>query len=136
MSEKTYKPMRRFWRRILVWLDQLRQDMRYAFVTLTRSPGYAAAPIVSPGLGIGAAAAVLSAVECLVLSPVPYSGADRMGVMSQAEGAGQFRRSFLTSDEARLLTQAGSLDAVISWEGSWVWTKNEGIPELVYGGKL
>jgi predicted permease len=119
-----------------VWLDQLRQDMRYAFVTLTRNPGYAAGAIVSLGLGIGAATAVFSAVEGLVLNPYPYSGADRIVVMSQAEGAGPFRRTFLTGDQARLLTQAGSLDAVISWDESWMWTKNEGIPEMVYGGKL
>ena len=119
-----------------VWLDQLRQDMRYAFVTLRRNPGYATGAIVSLGLGIGAATAVFSAVEGLVLNPYPYSGADRIVVMSQAEGAGPSRRTFLTGDQARLFTQAGSLDAVILWDGSWMWTKNEGIPEMVYGGRL
>ena len=101
--------MRRVWRRILWWLDQLQQDMRYAFVTLKRSPGYATGAIVSLGLSIGAATAVFSAVEGLVLNPYPYSGADRMVVMSQGEGAGPSRRTFLTGDQARLLRQARSL---------------------------
>jgi predicted permease len=70
------------------------------------------------------------------LNPYPYSGADRMVVMSQAEGAGRPRRTDLTGDQARLLTQARSFDAVILWEGSWMWTKNEGIPEMVFGGRL
>jgi predicted permease len=118
------------------WLDQLRQDMRYAFVTLARNPGHAIGAIVSLGLGIGAATAVFSAVEGLVLNPYPYSGADRIVVVSQAEGDGPSRRTFLTGDQARLLTQAGSLDAVILWDESWMWTKNEGIPEMVYGGRL
>jgi len=126
--------MRDVWR--LGWLDQLRQDMRYAFVTLTRNPGYAIGAIVSLGLGIGAATAVFSAVEGLVLNPYPYSGADRLVVMSQAEGAGPSRRTFLTGDQARLLRQARSLDAVILWDQSWMWTKNEGIPEMVQGGRL
>jgi len=91
---------------------------------------------VSLGLGIGAATAVFSAVEGLVLNPYPYSGADRIVVVSQAEGAGPFRRTFLTGDQARLLTQADSLDAVILWDESWMWTKNEGIPEMVQGGRL
>lgn len=119
-----------------VWPDQLRQDMRYAFVTLTRNPGYAIGAIVSLGLGIGAATAVFSAVEGLVLNPYPYTGADRLVVLSQAEGAGPSGRSFLTGDQARLLRQARSLDAVILWDQSWMWTKNEGIPEMVQGGKL
>src|SRR5262245_7480264 len=105
-----------------VWLDQLRQDLRYAFVTLKRSPGYATGAIASLALGIGAATAVFSAVEGLVLNPYPYSGADRMVVMSQAEGAGPSRRTFLTGDQARSLRQARSLDAVILWDQSWMWT--------------
>src|SRR5215468_8840204 len=120
----------------LNFLDDLRRDMRYAFVTLTRNPGYATGAIVSLGLGIGAATAVFSAVEGLVLNPYPYTGADRLVVMSQAEGAGPSRRTFLTGDQARLLRQARSLDAVILWDQSWMWTKNEGIPELVQGGRL
>jgi predicted permease len=56
--------------------------------------------------------------------------------MSQAEGAGPSKRTFLTDDEARLLTQAHSLDAAALWDESWMWTKNEGIPEMVYGAKL
>jgi len=120
----------------LNFLDDLRHDMRYAFLTLTRNPGHAIGAVVSLGLGIGAATAVFSAVEGLVLNPYPYSGADRMVVMSQAEGAGPSRRTFLTDDQARLLTQARSLDAVVLWDASWMWTKNEGIPEMVSGGRL
>jgi predicted permease len=120
----------------LNFVDDLRQDLKYAFVTLTRNPGHAIGAIVSLGLGIGAATAVFSAVEGLVLNPYPYTGADRLVVMSQAEGAGPSRRTFLTGDQARLLRQARSLDAVILWDQSWMWTKNEGIPEMVQGGKL
>jgi len=76
----------------LNFLDDLLQDLKYAFVTLVKNPGFAIGAIVSLGLGIGAATAVFSAVEGLVLNPYPYSGADRMVVMSQAEGSGPFRR--------------------------------------------
>jgi predicted permease len=119
-----------------VWPDQLRQDLRYALVTLTRNPGHAIGAIVSLSLGIGAATAVFSAVECLVLNPYPYTGADRLVVMSQTEGAGPSRRTFLTADQADVLTQAQSLDAVILWDQSWMWTKNEGITEMVQGGRV
>ena len=118
------------------WLDRLGQDLRYAFRMLTRNPGHAIGAIVSLGLGIGAATAVFSAVEGLVLNPYPYTGADRLVVMSQVEGAGPSRRTFLTGDQARLLSQARSLDAVILWDQSWMWTRNEGIPEMVQEGRL
>jgi predicted permease len=101
-----------------------------------KNPVFATGAIVSLALGIGAATAVFSAVEGLVLNPYPYTGADRLVVMSQAEGAGPARRTFLTGDQARLLRQARSLDAVILWDQSWMWTKNEGIPEMVQAGRL
>lgn len=41
----------------LPWLDSIVQDVRYAFVTLRKNPGYAIGAIVSLGLGIGAATA-------------------------------------------------------------------------------
>ena len=68
----------------LNFLDDLWRDLRYAFVTLIRNPGFAIGAILSLGLGIGAATAVFSAVEGLVLNPYPYSAADRLVVMSQA----------------------------------------------------
>src|SRR5262249_14928649 len=46
------------------------------------------------------------------------------------------RRTFVKDDEGRLLQQAGSLDAVILWDESWMWTKDEGIPEMLHGAKL
>jgi predicted permease len=126
--------MQRGW--VAAWLDRLRQDMRYALAAMIRNPGHAIGAMVSLGLGIGAATAVFSAVEGLVLNPYPYSGADRIMVMSQAEGAAKPRRSYLTSEQGRLLAQASSVDAVVLWDENWMWTKSEGLPEMVYGAKL
>ena len=59
-----------------------------------------------------------------------------MAVMSQAEEAKPFTRTYLTPDEARSLANAGSLDAIVLWDEFWMWTKDRGVPDTVYAGQL
>jgi ABC-type antimicrobial peptide transport system permease subunit len=45
---------------------------------LARSPGYAAAFILTLGLGIGANTAIFSAVRAVLLKPIPYCSGERL----------------------------------------------------------
>jgi predicted permease len=53
-------------------LEELAQDLRYAFRGLRKSPGFAAAVIVTLGLGIGANAAMFGVVDRLMFRPYAY----------------------------------------------------------------
>src|ERR1051326_7038562 len=59
-------------------LEALWQDFRYALRTLRKSRGFAAVSILTLGLGIGAATAIFSVIENVLLEPFPYKGAARM----------------------------------------------------------
>jgi len=60
------------------FLDDLRGDVPYALRGLKRSPGFTAAAVITLGLGIGAATAVFSVVNTVLLEPLPYNDADRL----------------------------------------------------------
>ncbi|MGH9161523.1 MAG: ABC transporter permease, partial [Vicinamibacteraceae bacterium] len=54
------------------------RDLRYAVRTLSRSPGFAAAAILTLALGIASNAAIFSVVHATFLAPLPYHDADRL----------------------------------------------------------
>jgi putative ABC transport system permease protein len=53
-------------------LDALLQDVRYAFRSLRRSPGFSVIVIATFGLGIGANAAMFAVIDRLMFRPHPY----------------------------------------------------------------
>ena len=78
-----------------LWVDRLLQDLRYALRQVWRSPGFAATVIGTLSLGIGAAAAMFTVVDRLLLEPVRYRDAGRLvsirvGDAQNAYGAAWF----------------------------------------------
>jgi putative ABC transport system permease protein len=59
-------------------IEALWHDDRYSLRTLRKSPGFAAVSVLTLALGIGAATAIFSVIENVLLEPFPYKGAQRM----------------------------------------------------------
>jgi hypothetical protein len=60
------------------WLDELTRDVRYGVRTMRRSPGFTAVAILTLALGIGATTAVFSAVNAVLINPLPFPNAKRL----------------------------------------------------------
>ena len=66
---QTKEATRHIW--ISVWLEQLAQDLRFAFRTLRKSPAFTAAAILTLALGIGVNTSIFSLLYSLALRPLP-----------------------------------------------------------------
>jgi hypothetical protein len=91
--------------RVVTWLENVMQDVRYALRTLWKSKGFAAVAILTLALGIGASTAIFSVIDNVLLGRFPTRTRDAWSTcrfttrkaMSQAAARGIARRSIWTT---------------------------------------
>ena len=67
---------------VQLW-DDLGGDLRYALRSLVREPGFALVVVLTLGLGIGANMTIFSAIEAVLLRPLPYPNQDQLVELRQ-----------------------------------------------------
>jgi len=102
---------------------------------LRQDSGYAFAFVLTLGLGIGATTAIFSAVEGVLIRPLPYPHADRIVYVQQPlSGTGDNNTLFSFVEAADYRTQATSLEEVVEY-GDWQFNVvGLGEPRVAYGG--
>lgn len=116
-------------------MDTLLQDLRTGLRGLRRSPGFAAAALVTLALGIGATSAIFSVVRAVLLAPLPYAEPDRR-VLIWSRWVG-FEKTWLSNQEAMdYRAQARTLAAVAVWDTGQENLTGDGDPIRVGIGEI
>ena len=97
---------------------ELRQDLRYAFRVLWKSPVFAAVAILSLALGLGGITAIYSLVDAVLLKTLPVRAPQELVLLAQRVG-GRDGFSFATDQFRRLADNdaLAGLCAFRPWSG-------------------
>ena len=121
-------------------LSQLRQDVRYAIRSLRHSPMFTATAIVTLALGIGAAMAVFTVVNGVLVRPLPYRDPARIDMiwLSQRQDDGASYDLPLSSGFfSDIEREARGFDAMAAFRGwSYSLAADGGEAERVAGARV
>ena len=114
-------------------------DLRYALRLLWKDRGFAVVSIATLGLGIGAATAIFSVVNNLLLAPFPYKGADRIVFPrihnpQQSEGVGRGR--YKATEVLELADGNHVFDGIIAVTGAPMLYRHREGTEMLFAARV
>ncbi len=116
-------------------MTQMMRDMRHAVRGLGRNPGYALVFVLTLGLGIGANTAMFSAVNAVLLKPLPHEDGDRLVYLRHAAPlAGLDNVLFSVPEIEDLRSGVSSLAAVAEFSSMNFTMLGQGDPRRVTAG--
>ena len=98
------------------WLEELGQDLRFAFRSFRKNPGSTAAAVVTLALGLGIGTAVFSVVNALLFKPLQYKDPDRLVMVWSVN-----LQEGVDVERARRLGRSMSTPEFEDWEESGIF---------------
>src|SRR5580765_2450994 len=74
-------------------MDSFLADLRYSLRLLRKAPGFAATAVATLALGIGANTAIFSAVDAVLIRPLPYADPNRVVLVWEDNSVAGFPRN-------------------------------------------
>jgi len=109
-------------------------DVRYGIRSLLRSPGFALAAVLTIALGIGATTVIYSAVNRVLLHPLPFEGGDRMvyALLGKEPGVGFVVMPTVEMVEA-WRSSAHSFEAIEPYNEERIYWNDDGVQTPISG---
>ena len=115
-------------------ITEWRQDVKYAFRTLRRSPGFAFVSLLTLALAIGANTAIFSVARAVLLEPLPYGSPDALTRVFENYPGNPTETTPLSPPDFvdyKAQQRAFSGIAAIAGMGNVTWRPEHGDPESV-----
>ncbi len=117
--------------------EQMAQDGRYAVRLFRVAPGFAAIAVLTIAIGIGANAAMFSAVHAVLLAPLPFPAPDRLVRLHERRlQDGLLRNSASPPNVLDWQQQSTSFTAIAGFRRRSVNLSGLGEPRYVHGARV
>jgi putative ABC transport system permease protein len=118
-------------------METLMQDIRYALRLLRKSPGYAAAAILTLALGIGANTAIFSVADAFLRKPIYFPEIDRLVMLiNNMPGEDVGRNSVAPADYLAWKANSQSFEKMAAYEWSDVNLTGSGEPQKLISANI
>ena len=119
------------------WLDQIARDVRDGLRQVRRNPAFSAIAIATLALGIGVNTAMFSAVDAVLIRPLPYVDADRLVMIWDEMSHIGFPKHFSTPGEWRKWRRLNTVFTdIAATEPGQATLSGDGDPEQVPGRRV
>ena len=119
---------------MMMWLNQLLQDVRFGVRTFVRTPGFTTLAVLSLALGIMATTAMYSVIHAVVLDPFPYKDVDAlMSVKVWSPEQEGYRTNYSTDQFLEIADRNTIFEGTIASTISDVLWTEEGDPQRLRG---
>jgi len=99
-------------------LDNLRQDLVFAFRSLRRNPLFTVVALITIATGVGATTTVFSVVNGVLLKPLPYGEPDRLVRIYRSDVDHPGTLSVMAKEDIRDIQDLPALDAAVGYSST------------------
>jgi putative ABC transport system permease protein len=118
-------------------VDVLLADIRYGLRLLRKAPGFTVIAVATLALGIGANTAIFSAVDAVLIRPLPYAEPDRVVLVWEENIAANFPRNTpAPGNFAEWRRRQRAFSGIAATRGGSASLTTDGPPEQVRGRRV
>src|SRR5215213_3622504 len=112
-------------------METFLQDVRYGVRVLAKNKGFTAVAVLTLALGIGANTAIFSVANDLLLSPLPYSDAERIVMLWEVTPSGRHMNTTSRANFRQWREQGSSFESMAAFSDQRLNLTGAGDPEEV-----
>ena len=117
-------------------MESVIKDLKFAFRSLFKRPGFVAVAVITLALGIGGSTAIFTVVDAALLRGLPYKSPDRLYHLWEKTPQEEFSKREFSYPDYQDYQQNNVFEGLAAYTGGRVLLSGAGDPEFVGGPRV
>jgi len=117
-------------------MESVLKDLKFAFRSLFKRPGFVAVAVMTLALGIGGSTSIFTVVDAALLRGLPYKSPDRLYHLWEKTPKEEFSKREMSYPDYQDYQQNNVLEGLAAYTGARVILSGDGEPEFVGGPRV
>src|ERR1044072_433478 len=117
-------------------MDSVLKDLKFAFRSLFKRPGFVAVAVITLALGIGGSTAIFTVVDAELLRGLPYNSPDRLCHRGEKAPQQEFSKREFSYPDYQDYQQNNVFEGLAAYTGGRVLLSGAGDPEFIGGPRV